>query len=126
MFGVCRTAFPRFLTFFHFIFVIMCLFCCSATCQSLMSVSCCLKSLYWPIFAALYNLTLITMAVSSEVPIVGKHHYNMVQLILLQHGLKTSHIGTWRVCRNSSFSVPLHTLADTNLSFLKTISENVQ
>lgn len=108
---------------FHFIFVIMCLFCYSKTCQSLMSASCCLKSLYWPVFAVLYNFSLITMAVSSEVSIIGKHHYNMVKLILLQHGLKISHTGTWRVCRYSSFSVPLHTLADMNSSFQKTYNK---
>lgn len=50
--------------FFFSIFATMCLFCCSKTCQILMSVNCCLKSLHLPLFPILYNLSLITMAVS--------------------------------------------------------------
>lgn len=54
-----------FYLFLFFTFVIVCLFWCSKTCQSLMramSVSCCLKTLYWPVFPILYNLSVITMA----------------------------------------------------------------
>lgn len=67
------------------------------------------EELYWPLFPILYNLSLITVAVSSEVPVGGKHHCNMMQLILLQHGFETSHTGPWNVCSNSSFSASIHT-----------------
>lgn len=124
--GFCQCLFFCLFWGFFLIFVIVCLLYCSKTCQSLMSERCCLKSLYWPLFPILCNLSLITMAVSSEVPVGGKHHCNMMQLILLQHGLETSHTGLWNVCSNSSFSVPIHTLEDINLPFLKTVLENVQ
>lgn len=56
----------------------------------------------------------------------GKYHCNMMQLILLQHGLETGLTDTQKMCSNPSFPVPIHTLVDMKFSFLKTILENVQ